>query len=79
MRNEAHRFGITFHRQKRSGEFLNSEFDQIKGIGQKSIDKLLKKYKSIKRVKKMSIDELKSELGTAKAQILVKHFKNSSN
>ena len=79
MRNEAHRFGITFHRQKRSGEFLNSEFDQIKGIGPKSIDKLLKKYKSFERLKKMSIDELKSELGTAKAQILVKHFKNSSN
>ena len=78
MRNEAHRFGITFHRQKRSGDFLNSEFDQIKGIGQKSVDKLLKKYKSIERIKILKLEELKSDLGEAKAEILFQYFKNSS-
>ncbi|MDX2444050.1 MAG: excinuclease ABC subunit UvrC [Bacteroidales bacterium] len=78
MRNEAHRFGITFHRQKRSNDFLNSEFDKIKGIGPKSMDKLLKKYKSVERLKKLSFDELKVELGDAKARILAQYFKNSS-
>ena len=64
MRNEAHRFGITFHRQKRSADFLNSEFDKIKGIGPKSIDKLLKKYKSLERIKKLKYEELKNDFAT---------------
>lgn len=78
MRNEAHRFGITFHKQKRSGDFLISEFDKINGIGPKTINKLLKKYKSVDRVKKIEFDELINEVGAAKAEILTQYFQNSS-
>lgn len=78
LRNEAHRFGISFHRQKRSNEFMNSEFDKIIGIGPKSIQKLLTKYKSVERIKKLKFEELKIILGEAKAKILEQYLQNSS-
>ena len=78
LRNEAHRFGISFHRLKRSNDFINSEFDKIKGIGEKTIQKLLTKYKSMERIKKLKFDELKMILGKAKAEILTQYFQNSS-
>ena len=78
LRNEAHRFGISFHRQKRSNEFMNSEFDKIIGIGPKSIQKLLTKYKSMERIKKLKFEELKIILGQAKAKILEQYLQNSS-
>jgi len=62
-RDEAHRFGITFHRQKRSKGSLNSELDQIDGIGPATRDKLLVHFKSLKRIKKASKEELEKILG----------------
>lgn len=78
LRNEAHRFGISFHRQKRSADFIKSEFDKIKRLGPKSIQKLFIKYKSVERIKKLKFEELKIILGEAKAEILTKYFRNSS-
>ena len=63
-RDEAHRFGITFHRQKRSKGSLNSELDQISGVGPATRDKLLGHFKSLKRIKKASKENLVKVLGT---------------
>jgi len=78
LRNEAHRFGISFHRKKRSVDFMASEFDKIKGVGQKSIQKLLTKYKSVERIRKLEFEELKMILGETKAKILKQYLRNSS-
>ncbi|MGE0089849.1 MAG: excinuclease ABC subunit UvrC [Bacteroidales bacterium] len=74
LRNEAHRFGINFHRQKRSGNFIKSELESIPGVGEKTIEMLLKKFKTIKTIRFLSLDELSSEIGPAKARFLVKYF-----
>jgi len=68
LRNEAHRFGITFHRHKRSSKAINSELEQIEGIGGKTIELLLREFKSVKRVKEASIDTLARSIGMAKAK-----------
>jgi excinuclease ABC subunit C len=65
-RDEAHRFGITFHRQKRSKGSLNSELDQIKGIGPATRDKLLSHFKSLKRIKEASKEALENVFGKQK-------------
>ncbi len=67
LRNEAHRFGITFHRNKRSKAAINSELSQIKGIGEQTILSLLKRFKSVKRVTKANLEELINEIGKDKA------------
>lgn len=74
LRNEAHRFGITFHRNKRSNSFLNSELENIKGIGENTIKKVLQEFKSVSNIKTATIDELSSVIGTAKAQLLYRYF-----
>lgn len=76
LRNEAHRFGISFHRQKRSNTFLGSEIDQIKGIGKETLKKLFQKFKSIEEIKKTDSEELEKTIGKAKTKILLKYFKN---
>ena len=68
MRNEAHRFGITFHRDKRSKTALSTELEQISGIGDKTIQELLKHFKSVARIKKASKQALAEVIGPAKAQ-----------
>ena len=68
LRNEAHRFGITFHRNKRSKTAIQSELEQIPSIGKQTITTLLRKFKSAKRVKEATFEELKSEIGEARAQ-----------
>ena len=65
-RDEAHRFGITFHRQKRSKRSLNSKLDQIEGIGPATRDKLLAHFKSLKRIKEASKETIESVLGKQK-------------
>ncbi|MDC1056040.1 excinuclease ABC subunit UvrC [Flavobacteriaceae bacterium] len=65
-RDEAHRFGITFHRQKRSKGSLNSKLDQIEGIGPATRDKLLAHFKSLKRIKEASKEAIESVLGKQK-------------
>lgn len=70
LRNEAHRFGITFHRNKRSSQAINSELQQINGIGEKTIEQLLKEFKSVKRIKEASIESLAKSIGMSKAKKL---------
>ena len=67
LRNEAHRFGITFHRNKRSKSAIQSELEQIPAIGAQTITNLLRKFKSAKRVKEASFEDLKTEIGNARA------------
>ncbi len=74
LRNESHRFAITFHRQKRSKAFISSELDKIDGIGPKSVQKLIKRFKSVENVRLATISDLESELGKAKALTVHKYF-----
>ena len=75
LRDEAHRFGITFHRNKRSKQQIASELDSIKGIGPIIKEKLLKKYKSVKRVKEAPKEEIIELIGKSKAELLHKGLK----
>ena len=74
LRNEAHRFGITFHRDKRSKEALESGLEAIPGIGEKTIVALLKKFKSTKRVERASFEELEQVVGATRAKKIVGYF-----
>lgn len=76
MQDEVHRFAITFHRDKRSKHALHSELDDIKGIGPKTKDALLKELKTVKRIKEAGIDDLAAVIGKAKAKIVWQHFNN---
>src|SRR5690554_1058230 len=76
LRNEAHRFGITFHRSKRSKQALDTELETIPGIGEKTIVELLKKFKSTKRIASASFEELAKVVGNSRAKKLVSHFNN---
>jgi excinuclease ABC subunit C len=79
IRNEAHRFGITFHRNKRSKEFIISELNQIPGIGEKTIEILLRKFKSITRLKAASQNEIAEVIGVSKAEKVENYFKNNKD
>ena len=70
MQDEVHRFAITFHKDKRSKGQTQSELDSIKGIGEKTKTVLLRQYKSVKRIREASVDDLKQYIGEAKARIL---------
>ena len=74
IQDEVHRYAISFHRDKRSKRQIASELDEVKGIGQKSKAALLKAFKSVKRIREASTDELAAVVGTAKAQALKTHF-----
>lgn len=74
IRDEAHRFGITFHRHKRNKSLTVSELDNISGIGEKSRTALLKHFKSLRAIKAASLEELTSVIGQSKAQTLYKHL-----
>ena len=67
LRNEAHRFGITFHRNKRSKSAIQSELEQIPDVGKQTITTLLRKFKSAKRVKEASFEDIKAVIGNARA------------
>ncbi len=77
IQDEVHRFAITFHRDKRSKHQIESELDAIKGIGPKTKELLLKKWKSVKRLREASLEELESVIGKSKAEILMAFFKKS--
>ncbi|WP_299817820.1 excinuclease ABC subunit UvrC [uncultured Pontibacter sp.] len=77
LRNEAHRFAITFHRSKRDAGTLKTELTEIKGIGTTTAEALLLKYKSVKKLKELSHQELVQEVGKAKADILHSYFSSS--
>ncbi|MDR1372261.1 MAG: excinuclease ABC subunit UvrC [Dysgonamonadaceae bacterium] len=70
LRDEAHRFGITFHRSKRSKQQIVSELDTVKGIGRATKERLLKEFKSVKRIKEASEEELAAAVGEKKAELL---------
>ena len=74
IRDEAHRFGITFHRQKRSKAFINSELEQIEGIGAKSLNALLKRFKTVSKVREASLVELTEVVGEARARKIIEYF-----
>ena len=75
LRNEAHRFGITHHRNRRSKGALSNELEQIPGIGEKTVQELIKAFKSAKRVKEQSEENLAAVIGKAKARVVVAYFK----
>ncbi len=74
LRNEAHRFGITHHRNKRSKGAINSELENIEGVGKKTAEQLLKSFKSVKRIKEASIETLAETVGKSKAEKIFKSF-----
>lgn len=74
IQDEVHRYAIQFHRDKRSKHTLHSELDDIKGIGPATRDALLKAFKSVKRVREASQEELAATVGTAKAKLIAAHF-----
>ncbi|NNK76744.1 MAG: excinuclease ABC subunit UvrC [Maribacter sp.] len=74
LRNEAHRFGITLHRNKRSKAAINSVLEGIDGVGEKTARDLLKKFKSVKRIKEASVENLTMVVGAAKAKKIFETF-----
>ncbi|MFT7114501.1 MAG: excinuclease ABC subunit C [Candidatus Azotimanducaceae bacterium] len=78
MRNEAHRFGITHHRNKRSKAGIKSELEEIEGIGTQSIDTLLKHFKSVKRIKEATLNALEAVVNKKKSRAIWEHY-NKSN
>ncbi|HPI18908.1 MAG TPA: excinuclease ABC subunit UvrC [Candidatus Kapabacteria bacterium] len=76
LRDEAHRFAITFHRQRRAKRTLQTELTEIKGIGEKTAQKLLIKFGSVEKIKNTSKDDLEKEIGTKLAENILEHFGN---
>ena len=74
IQDEVHRYAIQFHRDKRSKHALHSELDDIKGIGPTTRDALLKAFKSLKRIREASVEELTEVIGAAKAKLIAEHF-----
>jgi excinuclease ABC subunit C len=74
LRDEAHRFGITFHRKKRDQGTLKTELEQIPGIGKTTADKLLRQFKSVKKIKEATEEELAKVLNKAQVKTLLKYF-----
>lgn len=74
LRNEAHRFGITHHRNRRSKAMIKTELDEIAGVGPKTIELLLKKYKSVQKIKLVAKEVLIKDVGLKKAELLLKYF-----
>ncbi|MBE7690033.1 excinuclease ABC subunit UvrC [Tenacibaculum piscium] len=78
LRNEAHRFGITFHRNKRSKTAIKSELEEIPGIGEQTIATLLRRFKSVKRVKEATLDALEETIGVSKAKKVVQFYQKKA-
>ncbi len=76
IRDEVHRFGINFHRNKRSSGTFKNELETIKGIGKNTADNLLKEFRSVKRIKELSEEELAQSVGAAKAKLIRDHFQS---
>lgn len=81
IQDEVHRYAITFHRDKRSKSALHSELDDIKGIGEKTKELLIKRLKSVKRIKEADLPTLSAIIGKAKAETIIEYFskKNDEN
>jgi excinuclease ABC subunit C len=74
LRNEAHRFGITHHRNRRLKGSLKTELEMIDGIGKSTSDRLLNHFKSVKKIKKSSLEEIEKVVGKSKAQKVADYF-----
>jgi excinuclease ABC subunit C len=79
IRNEVHRFGITFHRNKRSKGTFKNELEDIPGIGNSTADQLLKTFKSVKNIREKSLEELAEVIGRSKAGLVLRHFTSDNN
>lgn len=79
LRDEAHRFGITHHRNRRSKSAITSELDEIRGIGAKTKEALLSHFRSVKRIREAPEDQLEAVVGRAKAKLIINHFHENSN
>jgi excinuclease ABC subunit C len=79
IRNEAHRFGISFHKTKRSSTFLQSELEQIEGIGDKTIETLMKDFKSVSIIRELSLEQLIASIGKSRARQVFDHFNDQVN
>lgn len=79
IRDEVHRFGITFHRKKRSQGTFKNELEIIKGIGKNTADQLLKEFRSVKKIKALNEEDLAKIIGSAKAKLIKDHFTNSND
>jgi excinuclease ABC subunit C len=79
LRNEAHRFGITHHRNRRSKGALTNELEQIEGIGQKTVEALIRQFKSVKRVREQSLESMAAVVGNAKARVVYDYFNADKN
>ena len=79
IQDEVHRFAITFHRDKRSKSALHSELDDIKGIGPKTKETLLKQFKSVKNIKETRFEDLSKVIGEKKAQLIIGYFENKKD
>lgn len=79
LRNEAHRFGIAFHRRKRSGSMTSSSLEAIQGIGSTSTEKLFKRFKSLKKIENATLEELTQEIGLSRARIIKEHFQKNES
>ena len=75
--HEVHRYAISFHRDKRSKHALHSELDNISGIGKKSAEALLRRFKSVKRIREADIEAIAEVVGKARAEALRRHFDNA--
>jgi excinuclease ABC subunit C len=72
IRDEVHRFGITHHRLKRSNAAIENELEKIKGIGAATAEMLLKKFKSVKKIKNLNLEDLSELIGKSKAELVFK-------
>jgi excinuclease ABC subunit C len=75
IRDEVHRFGITFHRNKRSKGTFKNELEEINGIGKATAEMLLKKFKSVKKVKEATREQIEDLIGKNKTELIINHFK----
>ena len=78
LRDEVHRFGITHHRNKRSKETIKTELNDIKGIGEATAKLLLRHFRSVKKIKESTSEELEKVVGKAKAKVVMDFFQNPS-
>jgi excinuclease ABC subunit C len=78
IRDEAHRFAITFHRQKRSKLQLKTTLKELPGLGKVSVEKLLRHFKSTRKINEASVEELEKVVGKSKAKLIVQNNKKAS-
>ncbi len=78
IRDEVHRFGITFHRNKRSKGTFKNELEEIPGIGKQTVTQLLKEFKSVKKIKELSEEELSKVVGGSRAKIIKQHLQKGN-